>query len=157
METSLVCIRSYGYFLQSIANSYVRKSLISYVRMVPDGKKPGGSWAGVGATPERWGTLSLEFGSSDLVCEACGLLGHWLRLREELREMQAVKLLLRMVPPGLWRQFPAAEQRTVPAPAMAWQMVQGSSRLGRPAARPGHGGQLWCRVRGTQGSAMPSG
>lgn len=101
--------------------------------------------------------LSLEFGSSDLVCEACGLLGHWLRLREELREMQAVKLLLRMVPPGLWGQFPAAEQRMVPAPAVAWQMVQGSSRPGRPAAHPGRGGQLWCGVRGAQGSAMPSG
>lgn len=67
--------------------------------------------------------------------------------------MPAVKLLLRMVPPGPWGQFPAAEQRMVPAPATAWQMVQGATGLGCPAAHPGHG----CRVQGTWGCAVPLG
>lgn len=75
-----------------------------------------------------------------VVCWATGCL-----LRRELREVQAVNLPLCMVPPGPWGQFPATEQRTVPAPAAAWQMVQGATRLGRPPAHPDHGGTALAR------------
>lgn len=75
-----------------------------------------------------------------VVCQASGCL-----LREELRERQAVKLLLRMVPPGLWGQFPATEQRMVPP---GWDVLPSVLAVV---------GQLWRGVRGMQGCVMPSG
>ena len=81
------------------------------------------------------------------MCEARGSPGQRLPAQREFREAQAVKLLLGMLPPGPWGPFPAAEQRTVPAPAAAWQQVRGATAVGQP----------WRGVRGMQGCAMPSG
>ena len=118
--------------------------MVSYVRMVSDGKKPGGSWADVRATPGRWGTLSLEFGSSDLVCEAHGLLGHWLPAQKGVKRNVGCKAAAQDGPSwalGAVSSRPSrgGAEREVPAPAAVWQKVQGAARLGCPAARS----QLW--------------
>lgn len=123
------------------SSSYVRRSLSSHVGTGSGGKEPGEQRRGDGersALNLRALTRCVRF----VVCWAT------LLLREELRETQTVKQLLGMVPPGLWGQYLAAEQRMVPAPATAWQMVQGATVPGCPAACPGRGGTARCRAEG---------